>query len=55
MTTREKSLADIEREHIERVLRDHKGNRSQTARILGIHRTTLISKIKRYRINVNRS
>ncbi|MDT8341454.1 MAG: sigma-54 dependent transcriptional regulator [Longimicrobiales bacterium] len=42
------SLAEVERAHIERVLRHHAGNRTRAARDLGIARATLISKIRRY-------
>jgi len=41
-----KSLEEIERTHIERTLRAHAGNRTHTARELGISRATLIKKIK---------
>jgi two-component system response regulator RegA len=42
------SLARIEREHIERVLRDCGGNVSKTARVLGIHRRTLQYKLAKF-------
>jgi transcriptional regulator with PAS, ATPase and Fis domain len=41
-----KSLEEVERAHIERTLRAHGGNRTHTARELGISRATLIKKIK---------
>lgn len=41
-------LAEVEREHIERTLRQHEGNRTHAARALGISRATLIKKIKEY-------
>jgi DNA-binding NtrC family response regulator len=41
-------LTDVERAHIVRTLSAHQGNRSRTARALGISRTTLIKKIKDY-------
>lgn len=41
-------LADVEREHIERTLRQHEGNRTHAARALGISRATLIKKIKEF-------
>jgi len=44
------SLAAVERNHIERMLQHHGGNRTHTARDLGIARTTLIEKIRRYEI-----
>ncbi len=43
-----KSLEEVERGHIERTLRAHGGNRTHTARELGISRATLIKKIKAY-------
>jgi two-component system response regulator HydG len=43
-------LDQMEKEYIKRVLAATDGNRSQTARILGISRSTLQDKIKRYRI-----
>lgn len=41
-------LAEIERLHIQRVLEQVGGNRSQAAEILQIHRTTLYKKIEAY-------
>jgi len=43
-----KSLAEVERVHIERTLRAHGANRTHAARELGISRATLIKKIKEY-------
>jgi two-component system response regulator AtoC len=43
-----KSLDEVERTHIERTLRAHTGNRTHSARELGISRATLIKKIKAY-------
>jgi DNA-binding NtrC family response regulator len=43
-------LADIERNYILKVLREKEGNKSETARILGISRSTLREKLNRYRI-----
>lgn len=43
-----RSLAEVERLHIERTLRVHKQNRTRAARELGISRATLINKIKTY-------
>lgn len=42
------SLDTVEREHIERVLRTTKGNKSEACRILGISHPTLDRKIKKY-------
>jgi len=43
-----RSLADVERRHIERTLLRHEGNRTRAAQELGISRATLINKIKVY-------
>ncbi|MBK9169854.1 MAG: sigma-54-dependent Fis family transcriptional regulator [Bryobacterales bacterium] len=43
-----RSLAEIERVHIERVYRECGGNHSRAARVLDIDRTTLYNKLKRY-------
>ncbi|MGH7732056.1 MAG: sigma-54 interaction domain-containing protein [Candidatus Eiseniibacteriota bacterium] len=42
------SLADVEREHIRRVLARHRGNATVAARQLGISRTTLWRKLREY-------
>ncbi|MBN1270945.1 MAG: sigma-54-dependent Fis family transcriptional regulator [Candidatus Aminicenantes bacterium] len=47
---RYKSLEEIEKEHIIHVLQAMDGNKSRTAKILGIDRKTLISKIKKYKV-----
>jgi len=41
-------LEDVERRHIERVLRLVRGNRQEAARILGINRSTLYRKMMRF-------
>jgi two-component system, NtrC family, nitrogen regulation response regulator NtrX len=46
------SLSEVERQHIERTLRHHAGNRTRAAIELGISRATLINKIKAYSLNV---
>jgi len=46
------SLSEIERQHIERTLRHHGGNRTRAAIELGISRATLINKIKVYSLNL---
>ncbi len=43
-----KTLEDIERVHIERILRETQHNLSRAARILDIDRTTLYNKLRRY-------
>ena len=42
------TLEEVERRHIARVLEQEGGNRSRTARVLGISRTTLYDKLDRY-------
>jgi DNA-binding NtrC family response regulator len=42
------SLDELEHQHIERVLREHKFNRARTAESLGISKKTLYLKIKRF-------
>jgi len=49
---RAESLEDIERRHIERMLRHHQGNRTHAAKDLGISRATLINKIKKYELDL---
>jgi transcriptional regulator with GAF, ATPase, and Fis domain len=44
----ERTLAELEREHIERVLRHTKGNKSRASAILGIERSTLDRKLKKF-------
>jgi len=44
-------LADIERDYILKVLQKRGGNKSETARILGISRSTLREKLNRYSIS----
>ncbi len=41
------TLAKVEADHIRRVLEAVEGNRSRAAQILGVHRATLITKIKK--------
>jgi DNA-binding NtrC family response regulator len=43
-----RTLDDVERTHIERILRETEGNLSRAARILDIDRTTLYNKLRRY-------
>ena len=49
---RPRTLAEVEREHIERALRHHAGNRTRAARELGISRATLINKIRSYALDL---
>jgi len=46
------TLVDVERQHIERALRFHGGNRTRAAQELGISRATLINKIKVYALDL---
>jgi len=48
----ERTMSEVEREHIERVLRHTDGNRTAAAKILGLSRVTLISKIKQYKLEI---
>jgi Nif-specific regulatory protein len=47
------SLADMEREHIQQTLTSTGWNKSQTAGILGIERSTLDRKIRRYNLTAD--
>jgi two-component system response regulator AtoC len=47
-------LAEIERSYILKVLEEKAGNKSETARILGISRSTLREKLNRYGANTSR-
>ena len=44
-----RTLDEVERTHIEKVVSECEGNLSRAARVLGIDRTTLYHKLKRYR------
>jgi two-component system, NtrC family, response regulator AtoC len=44
------SLAELEKNYIREALEATEGNRTQTAKLLGISRSTLLDKIKRYRL-----
>ena len=50
-----RSLEDIERWHIERVLEAHDGNKSQAAKTLEIDYKTLLSKLKKYGLTNERA
>jgi DNA-binding NtrC family response regulator len=45
-----RSLAEVERAHIDRTLRAHGANRTRAAKELGISRATLIKKIREYEL-----
>ena len=45
-----RSLAEVEKAHIDRTLRAHGANRTRAARELGISRATLIKKIREYEL-----
>ena len=45
------SLEEMERKHIEATLQSTEWNKSKTAQILGIERSTLDRKIKKYNID----
>ena len=47
------TLADVEKAHIRQILSDHHWNVARSARVLGIDRSTLYSKIKRYSLQKN--
>jgi len=44
-------LADIEQEHILNILKAANGNKSLAAQMLGIHRDTLLRKLKKYGVD----
>jgi two-component system response regulator HydG len=46
------TLAEMEKEHLTRILRECRGNVSAAARVLEIHRNTLYNKISQYGIEV---
>jgi DNA-binding NtrC family response regulator len=48
----ERTMSEVEREHIERVLRHTNGNRTAAAKILGLSRVTLISKIRQFKLEI---
>ncbi|NQU80821.1 MAG: hypothetical protein HQ543_04830 [Bacteroidetes bacterium] len=44
------SLKEVEKNHLKKVLSYTSGNKSKAAKILGVSRVTLLSKIKQYKI-----
>ena len=49
----QRTLADVERKHVQRVLADTRGNKSEAARILGISRPRLDRMVERYDLTVH--
>ncbi len=49
-TSKVRTLANLERDYILEVLRSHDGNRTVAARLLGIARSTLLEKLKKFGI-----
>ena len=45
------SLKEVEKHHLRKVLSYTNGNKSKAAKILGVSRVTLLSKIKQYKID----
>ena len=45
-----KSMADVEKDHIRKILGYTDGNKSKAAQILGISRITLLAKVKKYKL-----
>ncbi|OGP69395.1 MAG: hypothetical protein A2169_05950 [Deltaproteobacteria bacterium RBG_13_47_9] len=52
-TPEDMSLENLEKRHIDKVLRRLDWNKSQASKALGISRATLRAKIKRYSIQAN--
>jgi len=50
MVFKNNSLKEVEKVHIQQILEENQWNIARSAKILGIDRTTLYSKIKRYKI-----
>ena len=48
LTQRPPSLASIEWEYVNRIIRDCRGNMSQAARLLGIHRPSLYKRLRKH-------
>jgi len=48
-----KSLQEVEKEHIRKVLEHTGNNKTVAARILGISRVSLIAKVKKYELESN--
>jgi two-component system response regulator AtoC len=54
ISTEEKTIEAVTRNHILKVLEETKGNISKAAEILGIRRMTLYNKLKKYSLTVNK-
>jgi len=50
-----RTLEEVERRHIERVLRDENGNIDRAAKVLGVSRSSLYMKTKQYRIGESKN
>jgi DNA-binding NtrC family response regulator len=46
----EKTLGEVEKDHILQILHKVRGNQSKAAKVLGINRRTLFNKIRKYDI-----
>jgi DNA-binding NtrC family response regulator len=55
LKARYSSLGDLEKQHILKILNQTQWNISKSAAILGIDRSTLYNKIKRYKLKTDRS
>lgn len=49
------SVEEVEWEHLQRVMADHAGNKSGTAKALGMHRSVLLRKLKKHARRLSRS
>lgn len=49
--SQEKTLEEVEKEYIAAALQRHRGRKSETAKVLGISRKTLLEKRKRYQLD----
>ena len=47
----DRTLAEVEAEHLHAVLSAHKGNRTRAAKVLGIDRKTLREKLSRFGVS----
>ncbi|MBV8760336.1 MAG: helix-turn-helix domain-containing protein [Deltaproteobacteria bacterium] len=49
-----RTLAEIEKEHVQRVVEACSGNLAAAARVLGIDRSTLVRKLRRWGVSQER-